>query len=353
MDERLGEGALTHIRYIAILILAAAGLRAGTFTPITVGLDWQDKDFINEFRNAQSERSQVIGGAVVTNIVAGVDVQTNTFWADIQLWLVLNSDEFVDHTIDLTTTNVVTLFTLATWRNTAGITNGFRRATVWNPPTAPTYSYGRMARGDIIGPWIFEDLQDGFDALRWTHVNNGFTPTGPVGFLDSLNVSNTSYIAGEDTNCAAARAGAMLNWTNKTYSAGGNGNYFASASKNDGGPYQWTHRRDKSQTRATPLPTVVPHIYKLYSLPYAPSVADFYDIDSLGLTQDKFWLEETLPVATTNTRDTSMFWPDDTAPIEVIPVTCADAGRTWRVEFSVEADSTGIMQWQFTHTNAP
>ena len=46
-------------------------------------------------------------------------------------------------------------FTLDNWRAAAGLNvNGFRRST-----DGISFSYGQMQAGDIIGPWIFEDLQ--------------------------------------------------------------------------------------------------------------------------------------------------------------------------------------------------
>lgn len=54
-------------------------------------------------------------------------------------------------------------FTLDSWRATAGLNvNGFRRSV-----DGTTMLYGQMQAGDVIGAWIFEDLQKGFDALKW------------------------------------------------------------------------------------------------------------------------------------------------------------------------------------------
>ena len=44
---------------------------------------------------------------------------------------------------------------------------GFRRATAWDGVTDPVWQYGQMQAGDIIGPWIIEDLQKLLSVLRW------------------------------------------------------------------------------------------------------------------------------------------------------------------------------------------
>lgn len=46
---------------------------------------------------------------------------------------------------------------------------GFRRATSWDGINDPAWQYGQMQEGDIIGPWIIEDLQKYFSALRWLY----------------------------------------------------------------------------------------------------------------------------------------------------------------------------------------
>ena len=59
-------------------------------------------------------------------------------------------------------------FTLDNWRAAAGLNaNGFRRST-----DGISFSSGQVQTGDIIGPWIFEDLQKALSALRWTCTQN-------------------------------------------------------------------------------------------------------------------------------------------------------------------------------------
>jgi len=72
---------------------------------------------------------------------------------------------YVDHANGPLTTNHAAFlyFTVATWREAAGLnTNGFRRAT----EQGGGFSYGHAQAGDIIGSWIYEDLQNGYSTLQ-------------------------------------------------------------------------------------------------------------------------------------------------------------------------------------------
>lgn len=58
---------------------------------------------------------------------------------------------------------------------------GFRRATAWDGVNDPAWQYGKMQAGDIIGPWIIEDLQKYLSVLRWlywdgTPLHYAYTP---------------------------------------------------------------------------------------------------------------------------------------------------------------------------------
>lgn len=68
-------------------------------------------------------------------------------------------------------------FTLATWRAAAGLNaSGFRRSV-----NGTTFVYGLAQVGDVISAWIFEDLQKGLGALKWTNANAYGTDLGFFG----------------------------------------------------------------------------------------------------------------------------------------------------------------------------
>jgi hypothetical protein len=119
------------------------------------------------------------------------------------------------------------MYTLSTWRTEAGIADGFRRATTW--PTDWTdyadaaYSYGPIQAGDIRGPWIFEDLQKAFDALRWTaRVHDIFA--GDEVSSEAKVVQNSMHDSAE-----AAIAAATIAWDTASWAAQTNAEFYYGA----------------------------------------------------------------------------------------------------------------------------
>lgn len=126
------------------------------------GAAWQT--LFNEITLAYSERRQSI--AQPAYVPTEKNVQPASYWSTLQGWLEAFCKSFVDHDNGPLSDagNALLYFTLDNWRATSGLNvNGFRRST-----DGYSFSYGLMRAGDIIGPWIFEDLQKGFGALRWT-----------------------------------------------------------------------------------------------------------------------------------------------------------------------------------------
>ncbi|MDD5483733.1 MAG: hypothetical protein PHP98_08810, partial [Kiritimatiellae bacterium] len=72
---------------------------------------------------------------------------------------------YIDHVNGPLTTNqdAFCYFTVATWRDAAGLDDGFWRVTAEGSNT-----YGYAQAGDEIGSWIFEDIRKGFSALKNT-----------------------------------------------------------------------------------------------------------------------------------------------------------------------------------------
>ena len=130
--------------------------------------NWQTLSKINEIQLAYSERRQVIGQSASANTTEGTDVQSASYWNIYQNWLESNCTSFVNHG------SIPDVFTLATWRASAGLNaNGFRRST-----DGSSFSYGNMQAGDIIGQWIFDDLIKGFSALKKTKSAGGWNNNG-------------------------------------------------------------------------------------------------------------------------------------------------------------------------------
>lgn len=138
-----------------------------------------DSPYLDEITLAYSERRQAISQSAYTP-TDDKDVQAVGYWTALQNWLETNCVSFIDHVSGpLNPAGTAFLyFTLATWRAAAELNaNGFRRVpegVEWDGITDPVWSYGQMQAGDIIGPWIFEDIQKGFGALQWNARYDGW-----------------------------------------------------------------------------------------------------------------------------------------------------------------------------------
>jgi len=196
------------------------------------GQTWQallagNTPWLNELTLAYSERRQAISQSAYTP-AAGKDVQAASYWTALQNWLETNCTSFIDHVNGpLNPAGTAFLyFTLATWRATAGLnTSGFRRSADWDPAADdwtdivtpdPMFTvaggggFGQMQAGDTIGPWIFEDLQKGFGALKWSIETPAVTEWK----------NKNSLVEGE--SCAITKSGSEgefegLSWNDGTH----------------------------------------------------------------------------------------------------------------------------------------
>lgn len=199
---------------------------------------WQNSDWsiavivtnAPDFWNALNERKLILGAAAehvpiksadVHAATAGAPASTSgTFsWAYLQAWIASNCTSFVQSHATTGAAlasdfyegkTAITMWTATNlyksiYANEAS--TGFRRATTlpanWMDFTDPAYSYGIMQPGDIIGPWVFLDLQRAFNRLIWTKATFTWDLTGADGKY-GRNLVNTSY--------ADAMAGLAAAW---------------------------------------------------------------------------------------------------------------------------------------------
>jgi hypothetical protein len=235
-------------------------------------------------------------------------------------------------------------YTLTTFRTEAGLNaSGFRRATAW----PGSFSYGKIQAGDIIGPWIVEDLQKAFDALRWTYAylfQTLFWLPGPIsGALDNdSGYSGTGSI--QDTTQDAYDA-AVLDYSITGGASTAYTSYYAVTEDSVlTGKYNATLTRASAEVVYSSIPNHIAHTADAFYWfdGTAASGETFTDLDSLGITAKKFYITDSFASATTNTRTQSAV-PSLSTP----PPYNGEA----RLSIDTTFGSYGIItKWSFTNT---
>ena len=206
------------------------------WTTITQNVIWQPATFVNEFLGAIRERRNVLGWIADTwaDISAGVNIQSHDFWGEMQEFLETWCVDFIQsHDTDGTPRAVgyydnidsesdITQWTLANWRTASGFASGFRRATT-SPADWTDYSdaafvaagYGTMQVGDVIGPWIFQDLQDGLNTLVWTR--DGLRQWGDANWKPAAGDYYHGQATPQIATWAASKTDAENDWARVTH----------------------------------------------------------------------------------------------------------------------------------------
>ena len=147
--------------------------------------DWSAAATLNEFVGAVNERKLAMGqGGPVPTVNAGDDVQTRSFLLQFQQWAEDSLGSFVAAWAggealgagwyDGAAT-IPHYASLAAVFAAAGLGYSDWRRYTTHPDEAGSVAYGQMQAGDIIGPWIFEDLQKILNVLVWTKRDIGWT----------------------------------------------------------------------------------------------------------------------------------------------------------------------------------
>ena len=174
-------------------------------------VDWSAAATLNEFVGAVNERKSALGqGSPFATVVAGDDVQAASFFVAYQAWIEANRGSFVvSHIVGDPWVGghydgeaaIATYANLAAVFSGAGLAHSNWRRYTTHPDEAGVVAYGQMQAGDIIGPWIFEDIQKCLNVLVWT--KKGFAWQGG----DSYQGVGSSSVSWE-----AAKATAEANW---------------------------------------------------------------------------------------------------------------------------------------------
>jgi hypothetical protein len=320
------------------------------FTDIADWTSAQDTAAANEIVLAYSERRQCVGDAAVDPLDAGDNAQDTAFWKGMQDWITSKCVNWVNDYDFSTSTEYDSpgeiAYTIATFKTQSELTGGlsgvigFRRATTW--PTDWTdyedaaYSYGPIQAGDIRGPWIFEDLQKAFDALRWTFELSVDNP----GIADvSFENSQTKSSTGTGTTAVEAYNDAVSNWPATWTANSGAYAYTALTISEELGTDSFSHSlsRDESDVTWESLPTHLPHSADAYYWMVTPRTFD--DIDSLSMEDKKFNARQTYESDTTATRTLLNAGIDD-AP-----------GSSGYGDFWIDSgNELLLLKWEFTNT---
>lgn len=313
-------------------------------TAFTTPADATWQTLLDEITLAYSERRQAIGQSAYIPI-DGKDVQSRTYWAIFQNELEINCSYFIDHSngpINPTGDDFLS-FTLATWRAAAGLNaSGFRRATEWDGVNDPAWSYGWMQAGDIIGPWIFEDIQNGLSALRWT------TRAASSNLINRFNTSHE-----ESDDCGTNLAAQNADWAAFAWGAEQEASDLYTVDQRKEYDHQhWMSGRTRGKARLLNIPTNRPHEADLYLLPYFWNSGDggsFYDFDSTGYTNNQLALYTTFADAMTDSRVSDYLGNITTNPNAILGWGCPVPSGNYQCNFGVYPK--WLLKWNFTNQN--
>jgi hypothetical protein len=310
-----------------------------SFTTISGGTDLFHVDLLNQLWLGWSERAQVASEGEKTLIAVGDDMQLYSRWAELQAGveglcsLFADCSAATDGKFDDAT--AIPAYTLASFRAYAGIhANGVRRATAWDPSvdnwqdlSDPMFSHGVMQAGDIIGPWIWVDIQRMLTALKWTVVpgNSYFPvryatcgfPSGGRSFeswtaaLQELEASSWGTWTEDDEGALCYKVAAYLMYNHVL------------------GLFYGQGQRQMCKIECN-VSTCVPCAIDVYFRTYLPMYdighyfETYVDADSLGHVVDRLHYHETWPVVSppTATRggeaEASWFVDSDVNPATLI-----------------------------------
>ena len=139
--------------------------------------DWSAAATLNEFVGAVNERKLATGaGSPLAAVSVGDDVQAASFFYQFQNWVESMPASFiVSHDAGVPraaghyngAATIDTYADLAAMFSAAGLAYADWRRYTTHPDDGGVVAYGKMEVGDIIGPWIFEDLQKILNVLVW------------------------------------------------------------------------------------------------------------------------------------------------------------------------------------------
>ena len=295
---------------------------------------WQT--LLDELTLAYSERRQALGQSAYTPTDSN-DVQDRAFWNAIAAWVLNNCINFIDHVHGpLNAGGTDFLY----WTQSAFLTETgmFRRAVEWDGISDPVWlTDGPVSAGDIIGPWIFEDLQNGFGALKWTYKPDTTT---------DYNTDTIFAIGNISSDCVENRANFDAKWLAQSWT-----NIYADIlyyiqAEQVLSNALWFARRYRGKAVLTNIPTMTPHSANIYFLPKSVGGYPFEDIEGLGLTENQFWFFESIVESSSASHVSSFIGNTTGNPFVLLGWTCPAQDRARIVYFR---GSYWLLKWNFTN----
>lgn len=131
--------------------------------------DWSALSTVNAFIEAINERLKAVSKVptLLSLVEIGTDVQSAEFWRTIQEWTMGLACFFVESGYTGGSSRPPSI-TFERAFQLAGLTYSNWRRYTTHPDEGGMPQYGVMQPGDIIGPWIFEDIQKFLNVLTRT-----------------------------------------------------------------------------------------------------------------------------------------------------------------------------------------
>lgn len=306
-------------------------------------LNFLTKPVLEELMVSFSEIAAVVDGMYQHNWSIGDSLQDGFgFWWFLQqdTMSAIGRGTVIDHVngpLNDTESDLLP-FNETTFLEAAGLVGGFRRArglysTGVNKGKPIWVTKGFIKHGDLVGPWIVEDLQKVLSTIKWT-MREG---------TDIANVlQNPPYYGWVQTDYGSRDRAAWEAWMMPDYNAGRvwstydwgpdiEAPYSADIGYYSYGFYDdWPNakqgliqrRRVRSKSAIKDIPTTITHTADLYNklLDPANDPAKFVDLDGIGLTPNKRVFIESFSSASAHQRST---WYGNllTDPADIVGIT--------------------------------
>jgi len=243
----------------------------------------QDVDNANEIITAYIERKKALNQSVAGISLLSIEdnAQSRTIWNEIQSWMEINCQYFVDSTGPLVGNKGSFLFfTKATWQAAAGLNvsavagESYRRKTSMED----SFSYGSISSGDIRGDWCFEDLQNGFNKLKWTRRGGGY------------EYPSREYKSLQQGHPHGNLATFIANWNATAWVASGGDWYTVRGNSWDSGGGYTTYYAVRSRATQSLTLADLPRKIDIYIRLAGWFSIPFLDYDGLGFVENEFHL---------------------------------------------------------------